>query len=49
VEQPTAGRLGGVGPLAEVDGDSTIEMEGDHVAGLKEGCRPSGTWAERPL
>jgi hypothetical protein len=37
VEQPTAGRLEGVEPPAEVDGDSTTEMEGDHVAGLKEG------------
>jgi hypothetical protein len=37
VEQPTTGRLEGVEPPAEVDGDSTTEMEGDHVAGLKEG------------
>jgi hypothetical protein len=37
VEQPTADRLEGVEPPAEVDGDSTGEMEGDHVAGLKEG------------
>jgi hypothetical protein len=48
VEQPAVGRLEGVQPPAEVDGDSTTEMEGDHVASLKEGCRPSGTWAERP-
>jgi hypothetical protein len=48
VEQPAAGRLEDVGPPTEVDGDSTTETEGDHVAGLKEGCRPGGTWAERP-
>jgi hypothetical protein len=42
------GRLEGMGSPAEVDGDSTAKMEGDHVAGLKEGCRPSGTWVVRP-
>jgi hypothetical protein len=43
------GRLEGMGPPAEVDGDSTTEMEGDHMAGMKGGgCRPSGTWAEHP-
>jgi hypothetical protein len=42
------GRLEGVGPPAKVDGDSTAEMEGDHVAGLSEECRPGGTWAECP-
>jgi hypothetical protein len=31
VEQPAAGRLEGVGSPVEVDGDSTIEMEGDLV------------------
>jgi hypothetical protein len=41
-------RLGRVVPTAEVDGDSTAEMEVDHMAALKEGCRPSGTWAEHP-
>jgi hypothetical protein len=48
VEQHAAGRLEDVGPPAEVDGSSTAEMEGDHVAGLKEDCRPSSTWAEHP-
>jgi hypothetical protein len=42
------GRVEDVGPPPEVDGDSTAETEGDHVASLKEGCRPSGTWAECP-
>jgi hypothetical protein len=37
-----------VGPPTEVDGDSTAETEGDHMAGLKEGCRAGGTRAERP-
>jgi hypothetical protein len=41
------GRLEGVGPRAEVDGDSTAETEGDHMASLEKGCRPIGTWAER--
>jgi hypothetical protein len=36
VEQTTLGRLKGVLPPAEMDGGSTIEMEGDHVAGLTE-------------
>jgi hypothetical protein len=48
VEQPAGGRLEGVGPPAEVDGDSTAEMEGDHEVGLKVECRPSGTWVEHP-
>jgi hypothetical protein len=48
VEQPAAGRLGGAVPTAKVDGDSTAEMEVDHMVGLKEGCRPSGTWVEHP-
>jgi hypothetical protein len=48
VEQMTMGRLEGVGPPTEVDGDSTTEMEGDHTTGVTEGCRPSGTWAKRP-
>jgi hypothetical protein len=48
LEQPAAGRLEDVGPPAEVDGGSTAKMEGDHVAFLKEECRPGGTWAERP-
>jgi hypothetical protein len=47
VEQPTTGRLEDMGPPAEVDGGSTTKTKGDHVAILKEGCRPSGTWAER--
>jgi hypothetical protein len=42
------GRLEDVGPLAEMDDDSTAEMEGDHMASLKEGCRPGTTWAEHP-
>jgi hypothetical protein len=46
VEQLAMGRLEGVGPPTEVDGDSIVETNGDHVAGLKEWCRPSGTWAE---
>jgi hypothetical protein len=37
-----------VGSPAEMDGDSTIEAEGGHMAGLKEECRPDGTWVERP-
>jgi hypothetical protein len=49
VEQPVVGRLEGMGSPAEVDGDSTAKMEGDHVVGLKEGCRPGDTWVERPL
>jgi hypothetical protein len=48
VEQSSMSRLEGMGPPAEVDSDSTTETEGDHMAGLKEGCRPSGTWAEGP-
>jgi hypothetical protein len=40
VEQLAAGRLEGVGSLAKVDGDSTVDGEGDHVAGLTEECRP---------
>jgi hypothetical protein len=47
VEQPVAGRLEDVGPPAEVDGGSTIEMKGDHMVGLKEECRLGGTWVER--
>jgi hypothetical protein len=31
------GRLEGMGPPAEVDSDSTTEMEGDHMAGMKGG------------
>jgi hypothetical protein len=42
VEQLLAGRMEGVGPPAEVDSGSTAEMEGDHVAGLMEECRPCG-------
>jgi hypothetical protein len=41
------GRLEGVGPPTKVDGDSTAEIEGDNMAGLKEGCRPGGTCVER--
>jgi hypothetical protein len=37
------GRLKDVGPPAEVDGGSTAEMEGYHVAILKDECRPGGT------
>jgi hypothetical protein len=48
VEQPTAGRLEGVGPPAEVDGDSTTETEGDHMASLKEGCTRGDTWVWCP-
>jgi hypothetical protein len=48
VEQSAMGRLEDVGPPTEVDGDSTVETEGDHMAGLKEGCRPGGTSAEHP-
>jgi hypothetical protein len=48
VEQPAVGTLGGIVPTAEVDVDSTAEMEVDHMAGPKEGCRPSGTWVEHP-
>jgi hypothetical protein len=48
VEQLAAGRLEDMGPLGKVDGGSIAEMEGDHVAGLKEKCRPGGTWAEHP-
>jgi hypothetical protein len=40
------GRLGDVVPPAKMDGDSTAEAEGDHAAGLVEGCRPGGTWVE---
>jgi hypothetical protein len=40
VEQPAVGRLEDVGPPAEVDSVSIAEMEEDHVAGLKEECRP---------
>jgi hypothetical protein len=43
LEQLTVGRLEGMRPPVEVDGDSTVETKGDHVAGLMEGCRPSGT------
>jgi hypothetical protein len=32
---------------AKVDGGSTAETEGDHMASLIE-CRAGGTWAERP-
>jgi hypothetical protein len=46
MEQPATGRCGG--PPTEVDGGSTIAMEGDHMVGLKAECRPGGTWAERP-
>jgi hypothetical protein len=48
VEQPVVGRLEGVGSPVKLDGDSTTKMEGDHVAGLKEECRPGGTWSECP-
>jgi hypothetical protein len=48
VEQTAAVRLEGVVPFAEVDGGSTTVMEGDHTAGLTEGCRPGGTLVERP-
>jgi hypothetical protein len=48
VEQPTVGRLEGVGPPTEVDDYSTIKMEGGHVPGLKEECRLGGTWTECP-
>jgi hypothetical protein len=48
VEQPATGRLEDVGPPAKVDGGSTAETEGDHIAGLKEECRPGGTWVECP-
>jgi hypothetical protein len=48
VEQPTVGRLEDMGPPTKVDGGSSIEMEGDHVAGPKDECRLSGTWVERP-
>jgi hypothetical protein len=48
VEQPATDRLEDVGSPAEVHSDSTVEMEGDHVADLMEGCRPNGTWLERP-
>jgi hypothetical protein len=41
------GGLEGVGPPTKVDGDSTAEIEGDNMAGLKEGCRPGGTYVER--
>jgi hypothetical protein len=48
VGQPAAGRLEGMEPPAEVDGGSTIETKGDHVAGMKVECRPGDTWAEHP-
>jgi hypothetical protein len=48
VEQPIVGRPKDMRPPAEVDGGTTTEMEGDHVAGLTEECRPGGTWAEHP-
>jgi hypothetical protein len=48
VEQPAVGRPEDMVPPAEVDGGSTAMMEGGHMAGLTEGCRPSGIWAERP-
>jgi hypothetical protein len=48
VEQLAVARLEGMGPPAMVDGDSTAEMEGDHVASLKEGCRVGGTAVEHP-
>jgi hypothetical protein len=48
MEQPTMGRLEDVGPPAEVDNYSTAQTEGDHLAGLREECTPSGTWAKRP-
>jgi hypothetical protein len=43
VEQSTVDRLEAVGTPDEVDGGSTTEIEGDHVAGLTEESRPSGT------
>jgi hypothetical protein len=36
VEQTTVRRPKGVLPPTEMDGGSTIETEGDHVAGLTE-------------
>jgi hypothetical protein len=48
VEQPAVGRPEDMVPPAEVDGGSTAMMEGDHMAGLTEGCRPGGTWVECP-
>jgi hypothetical protein len=47
VEQPTAGRLEDVGSPAQLDGDSTTETKGDHMAGLRV-CRPGSAWAECP-
>jgi hypothetical protein len=49
VEQSAATRLEGTRPAAKVDGGSTTETEGDHLAGLKEECRPGNNWVERPL
>jgi hypothetical protein len=48
VEQPTAGKLEGVGPPAEVDGGSTAMTKVGHVAGLKAQCKLGGTWVEHP-
>jgi hypothetical protein len=48
VEQPAAGTSEDVVPPAEVDGGSTTETEGDHMAALTEGHRPGGTWVEHP-
>jgi hypothetical protein len=48
VEHHVAGRLEDMGPPAKVDGGSTTETEGDHMAGLKKECRPGGTWAKHP-
>jgi hypothetical protein len=48
VEQPAMGRLEDVVPPAKVDGGSTTEMEGKHVAGLKEERRPCDSWVEHP-
>jgi hypothetical protein len=47
VEQLAAGRLEDMRPPTEVDGGSTTEMEGGHVVGMREECRPGSTWAKR--
>jgi hypothetical protein len=46
LEHTVVGRPEDMVPPAEVDGGPTAAMEGDNAAGLSEGCRLGGTWAE---
>jgi hypothetical protein len=48
VQQTAMGRQEDVVPTAELDDGPTAVMEGERAAGLSEGCRPAGTWAECP-